>query len=166
MTGTNSFSGVLSGDMDEWLGALPEYQRRSIVALLSDHEPVQVATIWLANSGPRDTAPFGGVRTAANNFYDNILKELQKAICESEEYAAERKELAEVTKGGGKLLLVGALSTAIAPHVGAAAAVIAPAVALTLGIVTNAGKATACDALEDLIEHRSVEVSPEMDSSP
>ena len=145
--------------MDEWLEALPEYQRQSIAALLSDHDPVQVATIWLANSGPQDTAPFGGIRTAANNFYDNILQELQKAICGSEEYAAERKELAEATKGGGKLLLVGALSTAIAPHVGAAAAVIAPTVALTLGIVGNAGKATACDALEDLIERRSAAVS-------
>lgn len=166
MTGTNPLGDLLSGDMDEWLATLPEYQRQSIAVLLSDHDPVHVATIWLANSGPQDTAPFGGIRTAANNFYDNILQELQKAICGSEEYAAERKELAEATKGGGELLLVGALSTAIAPHVGAAAAVIAPAVALTLGIVANAGKASACEALEDLIEHRSAAVSAEEDASP
>lgn len=154
MTGANPFDGLLSGDMDEWLAALPEYQRQSIADLLDDHDAVQVATIWLENSGPKDTAPFGGIRTAASNFYDNILKELQKAICGGEEYASERRQLAEATKGGGKFLLVGALSTAIAPHVGAAAAVIGPAVALTLGIVANAGKATACDALEELIDGR------------
>lgn len=136
---------ILSGSMEEWLAALPEYQRQSIVALLSEHDAIDVATIWLENTGPKDTAPFGGVRTAANNFYNNILKELQKAICgDGAEYATERKELAEATKGGGKLLLVGTLSTLIAPHVGAAAAVIGPAVAITLAIVANAGKATAC----------------------
>lgn len=151
--------------MDEWLAALPQYQRQSIAALLADHDAVHVATIWLENSGPKDTAPFGGIRTAASNFYDNILKELQKAICGSEEYVVERKEFAEATKGGGKFLLVGALSTAIAPHVGAAAAVIGPAVALTLGVVTNAGKATACDALEDLIERRSAVASAENDAA-
>lgn len=155
MTVADPFEGLLSGDMDEWLAALPAYQRQSIAALLRDHDAVDVAMIWLENSGPKDTAPFGGIRTAANNFYDNILKELQKAICGGEEYATERKELADATKSGGKLLLVGALSTAIAPHVGAAAAVIGPAVAITLGIVANAGTATACQALQDLIERRA-----------
>ena len=161
MTAADPFDGLLTGDMDEWLAALPAYQRQSIAALLGDHDAVDVATIWLENSGPKDTAPFGGVRTAANNFYDNILRELQKAICGGDEYAAERKALAEATKGGGKLLLVGALSTAIAPHVGAAAAVIGPAVAITLGIVTNAGTATACQALDDLITRRSASASAE-----
>jgi hypothetical protein len=161
------FEGLLSGSMDEWLGGLPEYQHQSIAALLGDHDAIDVATIWLENSGPKDTAPFGGVRTAANHFYDNILRELQKALCGGDEYATDRKELAEATKGGGKLLLVGTLSAMIAPHVGAAAAVIGPAVAITLGIIANAGKATACEALEDLISRRSatstVDEAPESD---
>lgn len=156
MTVADPFEGLVSGGMDEWLAALPEYQRQSIAELLVDHDAINVAMIWLENSGPKDTAPFGGVRTAANNFYDNILRELQEALCGGDEYAAERKELAEATKGGTKLLIVGTLSTLIAPHVGAAAAVIGPAVALTLGIITNAGKATACEGLEDLIARRTV----------
>lgn len=155
MTVPDQFENLVSGDMDEWLAALPEYQRQSIAALLGGHDPIEVATIWLENSGPKETAPFGGIRAAASNFYDNVLKELQKAICNGEEYAAERKELAEATKGGGKLLLVGTLSTLIAPHVGAAAAVIGPAVAITLAVVANAGKATACEALADLIAQRA-----------
>lgn len=151
----SQFEHLLSGGMEEWLAALPEYQRQSIATLLRDHDAIDVATIWLEGTGPKDTAPFGGIRTAANNFYDNILKELQEAICAGKEYAVERKQLAEATKGGGKLVLVGTLSTLIAPHVGAAAVVIGPAVAITLGIVANAGKATACEALEDLIARRS-----------
>lgn len=165
MTGGNSCEGCISGDVSEWLEVLPEYQRQSIATLLIDYDPVQVATIWLANSGPRDTAPFGGVRTAANNFYDKILQELQKALCGSSDYEAEREEISAATKGGGKLLLVSTLSTAIAPHVGAAAAVIAPAVTLTLAIVVKAGNATACDALAELIEVRSATESGEQDSS-
>ncbi|GAB3110007.1 hypothetical protein GCM10027055_08740 [Janibacter alkaliphilus] len=154
MTSDDTYDSLLSGDMSQWLDALPEYQRQSIAALLEDHDAIDVITVWLENSGPSDTAPFGGTRAGAKLFYKSILVELQKALCGGVEYVAERKALSEATGGGGKLLVVGLLTTAIAPHVGAAAAVIGPAVALTLGIVANAGKVTACDVLKEMIDER------------
>lgn len=156
MTDSEPFDIGLSGPIGEWLLALPEYQRGGISEMLKTHDPIEVATLWLESSGPSDTAPFGGVRNAANNFYNNILRELQKAVCTAApEYEANRTALREATQGGGKLLLVGALATAIAPHVGAAAAVIGPAVALTMAVIGNAGKQTACDALDALIVRRT-----------
>lgn len=147
---------ALVGGVPEWVEALPPYQRDHIAALLTSAEPVDVAVTWLSTTGPKDTAPYGGIRAGASRFYDNLLAEMQKLICGSgDDYDEERKQLS-TGANRGKLFLVGAISTAIAPHVGAAAAVLGPAVAITLGVIGNAGKASICDALADVIGERSL----------
>ena len=144
---------TLVGQVHEWVEVLPGYQRDTLIALLDGRPPTDVIAIWLQNTGPSDTAPFGGVRVAAQNFYVNLLREIKKALCDGDEaYRDDRQKLAAASQDGGKLILVGTVSTVIAPHVGAAAAVIGPAVAITFGILSNAGKATLCEALTDLID--------------
>jgi hypothetical protein len=141
---------LIEGDVNAWVEALPSYQRAHIERMLKSAGPAEVATLWLTSSGPTDTAPFGGVRVSAARFYDNLLLELQKLFCGSQEYEEDRRQLGQAA-GMGKLVVVGMISTAIAPHVGAAAAVLGPAIALTLGVVGNAGRTSICEALNELV---------------
>ena len=157
-------SAALVGDLSEWVEALPGYQRGPIEQLLAASGPVDVAVTWLSTTGPKDTAPYGGVRAGASRFYDNLLAEMQKLICGTDAvYDEERKQLKAATSGG-KLLVVGAISTAIAPHVGAAAAVLGPAIALTLGVIGRAGQASICETLAEVIEQRSEAIDEHADN--
>lgn len=109
--------------------------------------------LWLSTSGPSNTAPFGAVKSVGSRFYENLLIQMKKLICDDEGYEDERGQLIK-SMNAGKLFLVGAISAALAPHVGAAAAVIAPAVALTLAVLSATGKATACETLTQMIADR------------
>jgi hypothetical protein len=142
---------ILSGDLSEWISVLPTYQQKLLKPMLEEAEPDQVAQLWLAASGPQDTAPFGGIRKGAVRYYENVLAELKKLFCGSEEYENERRKLAQAA-GGGQMLVVGTVSTAIAPHVGTAAAVIGPAVALILVVLSRAARSSACETLDLMIE--------------
>ena len=144
---------LLDGELSDWVDALPSYQRDHITALLASAGPIEVAEIWLGNTGPKDTAPYGGVKVVAARFYDNLLVELQKLFCGGADYEADRQNLGNAA-GAGKLVIVGTISTAIAPHVGAAAAVLGPAIALTLGLLGNAGQSSICQTLKDIIDER------------
>lgn len=146
-------SELLAGSMDEWVHALPSYQRDHVLRMLATSDPVEAATTWLDDSGPKDTAPYGGFRAGAAKFYSNVLVELEKLLCGGAGYEEEKKQLAQ-SIGAGKMIIVASISTAIAPHVGAAAIVLGPAIAITLGVLGNAGHASACEVLGELIEER------------
>lgn len=146
-------SELLAGSMEDWVHSLPSYQRDHVLNMLATSDPVEAATTWLDNSGPKDTAPYGGLRAGAVKFYSNVLVEVQKLLCGGVGYEEERKQLAH-SIGAGKMVIVASISTAIAPHVGAAAVVLGPAIAITLGVLGNAGHASVCEALGELIEER------------
>ena len=150
---TDSIDVLLGGDIHEWTNALPAYQRSLIENMLERQEPNEVAISWLSSSGPKDTAPFGGVRTGATLFYENLLKEIQKFVCGSEDYEQERKALLSAGTAG-KLFIVSSVSAALAPHVGAAAIVIGPAVAIVLALLGNSGKSTVCEGIESMLAER------------
>lgn len=155
MTAQPEFGALLEGNLRAWVEALPEYQRSHIERMLDSADPIDVATAWLEGSGPKDTAPYGGVRVGAARFYDNVLHELQKLFCGGQGYEEEREGLRKAA-GASKLIAVGTISTAIAPHVGVAAAVLGPAIAVTLGVLGNAGKASICETLAEVIAARAV----------
>lgn len=150
---------ILSGDVDDWLEGLPPYQRRHLEQMLATAEPTEVAITWLSNSGHADTAPFGGVRAAGVLFYDNLLLEIQKLFCGGEEYKEERVELVKVGNTG-KMLIVAFISTVIAPHVGAAAVIIGPAVALILAVLGRTAAGTVCEGVSKLIAERKESTPP------
>jgi hypothetical protein len=151
---TAGMNGLLGGDIQEWTSSLPSYQRSVIENMLASQDPTEVAISWLSSSGPKDTAPFGGVRTGATLFYENLLKEIQKLMCGSSDYDQERKALINAGSAG-KMLIVSTVSIAVAPHVGAAAVVIGPAVAIVLALLSNSGKATVCDGIEMMLSDRA-----------
>jgi hypothetical protein len=141
-----SLESLLTGDTNDWTAGLPNYQRALVEQMLESQSPTEAAITWLTSSGPNDTVPFGGVRVGAGLFYANLLREMQKLFCGGAGYREERAALANMGTTT-KLVFVGFVSTAVAPHVGAAAAVLGPAVALVLSIVAKAGVTTICDGL-------------------
>lgn len=146
---------VLQGSASSWVEALPEYQRSLLEAMLANQSPSDVAISWLATSGPRDTAPFGGVRAGASLFYDKLLSEIEALLCNGERYETEREDLKNAASWT-KMGIVSFIALIIGPHVGASAVVIAPAVAMILAVLSNAGKATACEGLATLIADREL----------
>lgn len=150
---------IVDGDIHEWTAGLPPYQRTHIEHMLESQSPTEVAISWLTSSGPKDTAPFGGVRVGAGLLYGNLSKEMQKLLCGTTECKQEREAL--VSSGAtGKLLIVGIVSTAVAPHVGAAAAVIGPAVAMVLAVLSSSGKATICEGIALAINEQEATKGP------
>ncbi len=146
---------VLQGDVHEWLEGLPPYQRSLVEEMVqrSDDLP-DVAISWLAASGPRDTAPFGGVRGGATLFYDNLLTEIQQLFCGEDRYKSEREELKSAA-AWTKMGIVSFVAFAIGPHIGVSAVVIAPAVAIVLAVLSRAGRNTVCGRIAALIADRS-----------
>lgn len=130
----------------EWIDALPEYQRQTIATMLQQMDPLEAADAWLQASGPRDTAPFGAGTSRVNIFLLNLMRELQKLTCTEEGYEAEKKQVLSAAQLG-QPAVIAAVATALAPHVGAAAVVIAPAIGLLLSVFYNAAVSTGCDAL-------------------
>lgn len=149
-----SLSDALIGNLEEWVAGLPEYQQHLVKDLLATRPPAEAAQAWLNSSGPpRDTAPFGGIRTGANLFYEKLLRQIHLLLCGEAEYAEERQQLIRRARAG-QATVVTAVATAVAPHVGATAVLIAPAVALTLAVVGGASREAACETLASMIARR------------
>jgi hypothetical protein len=144
---------ALAGDVGDWVGVLPDYQQELLNTMLVNSEPTAVAIAWLTGTGPRDTAPFGGIRAAASLFYDRLLEQMRLLLCTGEGFDEERAQLIRDARAG-RAAIVTLIATAIAPHVDAAPVVIAPVVALTLAVVSGAGVDAICDTLESMIAER------------
>ncbi len=152
MTALPGIESVLTGSVEDWVAALPPYQRVTIEALLKRAgTPEEAAQNWLAAAGPLDTARFGGTSRAAEILFGNLARETHKALCGSSEYEGDRGELSRAT-AAGKHAFASALGIVISPHLGAAAVVLVPALMLLLAIVTQAGQQSVCQMLSEIIE--------------
>jgi hypothetical protein len=150
---------VFSGDLKDWVGALPSYQSEVIAQMLVAQDPIDVALAWLGSTGPSNTESFGAIRNAPGVFYSSLLEQIKSLLCSEKENIGERKELFKSAKAG-RAALVTAASGFIAPHLGISAIVLAPAVALTLAVVSRAGQESICVTLSQLIADRRSTDSP------
>lgn len=138
---------LIAGAEDEWLAALPPYQRDIVEQLLDNYEtPEEAAVAWLAASGPADTYTLGSV-AGRTGFYNRVKDETRKFLCNADDYAAERDRLlAELQPS--KAVIVAVVSAAISPALGLAAGLVAPAIVLTLIIIVKVGLNAWCDEQE------------------
>jgi hypothetical protein len=149
----------LFSDKDDWIHALPVYQHQSIEALIqAGKSPEDVAQLWLTTSGPSNTFPYGGDRFASV-FYDRLMEEIEKFVCDDKRYEDERRRLLQ-NIGVGKAYFIAAMATAIAVHVGAAAALIAPSIALILQVVSRMGINAWCETRKQLRQSATNAPSP------
>lgn len=132
-----------------WLEELPTYQRNSITGLLNQGKtPEEAAIIWLSANGAAHTYPFGS-QTNTSAFYNKLILEVEALLCGEDRYVEERKQFLVQYKAG-EVYMVSFLSTLVAPVVGAAAAFIAPAIALILVTVCKLGIHAWCSLRKDL----------------
>jgi hypothetical protein len=149
----SELAALFIGETQDWISSLPPYQEQLVIQMLAGRDPVAVAVAWLSSTGPVDTAPFGAVRKGVNLFYDSVLTQIHKLLCGTTDYINERQSLLREARAG-RTALVTAVSAIIAPHVGVSAALLAPPVALTFSVLSQAGNDAICGTLEQLIEDR------------
>lgn len=146
-----------SGKLEDWVEALPQYQRSTISLMLNTEDPEDTAIAWLSASGPASTIPLGASSKYAKIFYGNVLLELQKLLCRADpEYSEARASLLSQAKAG-RAALITLAATTIAPALGVPAALVAPPVAIILALSGAAGNATVCQWLVDAIDRHPVD---------
>lgn len=137
MTTTNSF--FEKQEASEWLEALPDYQKSIVSELLVSNSYEEAASAWLEASVDY-TSPFSAQPKSEKNFFDLLKKEVQKLLCGSPDYAAERDEFTQLTQlPQNKTAIVSMVSALIGAKFGLAASFIAPAIVL---IFMTIGKAS------------------------
>ena len=122
---------MLSSDDPNWVEALPAYQREIVHELLGQGlSAEEAASKWLNSTGPSNTFPFGA-GPGQSVFYEKLVEEVEAFLCGSERYAEDRKRFFAEFQAK-HAYIVGGISVSVAPALGAAAPLLAPAIALTL----------------------------------
>lgn len=100
--------------------------------------------------------------TGVDTFRDICILEISGAAsppyCDDSRYADRHQLLQHL--GAGKAFFVGAMAAAMAPHLGAAAALLAPAIALILQTVSRMGTRASCEARAQIRSASSAPTSP------
>jgi len=148
----SSLNQLISGDENAWIDALPPYQANHLHALIKKgYSPEQAASAWLTIQGPANTLPFGGdsKQPFRSLFYDMLAREVEGFICGAEKYGVDRAKLLSELKPT-HAYVIAAISAAVSPVVGAAAPLIAPAVALILFTTARLGVNAWCAARKEI----------------
>lgn len=127
---------LLSEDPTMWISELPTYQSESIGELLKTGKSYDdIALLWLTATA-QNTFGFGASKPVGerSTFLASIRAEVRAYLCGDAKYKKERDGLFG-EKGVTRTYVVGAIAVTIAPHIGMAAPVIAPIVALVLASV-------------------------------
>ena len=124
----------------DWLDVLPDFQSKSIRAMLASGTSYDdIAKIWMA-AGASNTAPFssGAPLQPDTGFFERLRVEVRAFLCGNQKYQSDRDGLLNAGQGT-RTAIVSAISAAIAPHLGVNASVITPIIVLSLAAI---GKVT------------------------
>jgi hypothetical protein len=118
-----------SNDQD-WLNALPTYQKNLVSELLDIQSHDEAATIWLeATVG--NNSPFSAEPQPKKKYFELIKKEIHKLLCGNPDYVNERNELNQLIHSPeNKGAFIALVSASIGAKVGLAATFIAPAIVI------------------------------------
>jgi anti-sigma-K factor RskA len=133
---------------EEWLAALPRYQRLRVDALLAQEGDFEEAAEKWLTARPEHTAPFGATRQPTI-FKEKLWEEIEKFLCGDAAYAAEREKLAQ-QRPIVHSYVVAVISAAIAPVLGASGVFLAPAVVLLLATIGTVSLNTWCSARKEM----------------
>lgn len=124
-------------DPNSWIDALQPYQRNMINKLYSENGSYEeTAKAWLTAS-LSTTVPFG-TEKGHSVFFDKVLDELEAFLSGDEKYKDDRIAILQ-EKSVVQTYIVGAISVALSPVLGASAAFLAPVVAIILVTITKMG---------------------------
>lgn len=133
---TKTVDDLLADDPAQWVTELPAYQSESIAELLNAGKTYDdIALLWLTATA-QNTFGFGASQPVGNRstFLASVKAEIRVYLCGDAKYKKERDGLFG-EKGMTRTYVVGAMAVTIAPHIGMAAPVLAPIVALVLASI-------------------------------
>ena len=133
---------IPEASIESWLGELKPYQANTLRELLKTSDPEQVAKTWISSNGPQNTIQFGGVGDR-NAFWDQLIEEFNAFICDDRSYAKEKKAIVGET-APAKMILISSISGALGAKLGFSAALLAPAITLSLVVVGKMGRNAYC----------------------
>lgn len=115
-----------------WLDGLPATPRRILIELIEGGtSPEDAIELWFSASRQGNIAPMGGIGNVDKSTFSALFfKELRLLICTNDaKYKGVRDQLPKINRTS-LVSVTGIVSTALAPHLGMATAMIAPAVVL------------------------------------
>lgn len=122
---------------NSWINALPDYQKNAINQLYSISNSYEdTAKAWLAASMPT-TVPFG-TEKGKSIFFEKVLDEVESFLSGDEKYKNDRIAILQ-EKGVVQTYIVGVISAALSPKLGASAVFLGPVIAIVLVIITKMG---------------------------
>ena len=136
----DSIDKLFESDPREWVLSLPEYQRAPIVELIQRGNSFEsVAQHWVTATAA-NTYRLGAVANTGDKttFLASVKVELRAFLCGDKRYSKERDGLFG-EKGPTRPFIVSGMAVAMAPHLGVAAPLLAPVIAL---ILASLGKIT------------------------
>lgn len=124
-------------DPNSWIEALQPYQRNMIKELYAKNGSYEeTAKAWLT-AALSTTVPFG-TEKGHSVFFEKILTELELFLDGDEKYKNDQVAILQ-EKGAVQTYVVGAISVALSPALGAAATFLAPVIAIVFVIITKMG---------------------------
>lgn len=130
-------SEIFEVDPASWIDTLSPYQRNLINQLYeqtNDYE--EVANQWLSATIPSNV-PFG-TQKKPSIFFEKVLDEIEAFFSGDEKYKDNRLAILKES-GVVQSYIVGAISIALAPILGASAAFLAPVIAIVLLTIGKIG---------------------------
>lgn len=126
------------GDVDDWTAGLAPYQRQLVEEIVAADPTLESGTeVWLSAGISTDLAPFGADKKRSA-YYEKFLDELHDLLCVANKYEKEKGQLREQAKVG-QAAVVSLLTTVVVPVLGAAAPIVAPAIAITMILISRMG---------------------------
>lgn len=122
---------------ESWIGALPSYQKNMVDKLYSKNGSYEeTAKAWLSAS-LAITVPFG-TEKSKSVFLEKVLDEIEAFFSGDEKYQSDRIAILQ-EKSVVQTYVVGALSVALSPELGASSVFLAPVIAIVLVTITKMG---------------------------
>ena len=122
---------------ESWINALPTYQKNMVEKLYTEKGSYEeAATAWLTAS-MSTTVPFG-TEKGKSVFFEKVLDELEAFFSGDAKYEDDRIAILK-EKSVVQTYVVGVISVALAPILGASAVFLAPVVAIVLVTITKIG---------------------------
>ena len=133
---TKTIDDLLADDPAQWVTQLPGYQCESIAELLNAGKTYEdIALLWLTATA-QNTFGFSASQPdgSRSTFLASVKSEVKALLCGDARYKKERDGLFG-EKGPTHSYVVSSMAVFIAPHIGMAAPVLAPIIALVLASI-------------------------------
>ncbi|MGI6446826.1 MAG: hypothetical protein ACOX2I_14215 [Candidatus Ozemobacteraceae bacterium] len=139
-------------DYNSLKNCLKKYQVNILDEILKKNDMESAIEVYLSANGPSTTIPFGGQPSQENSkpFINRFKDEFDKFVCGHPDYAHLYPKVSK-TAGNYSTMIVASISSALGATLGLSAALISPAVVLSLTLFGTMGRKAYCSNKQHLL---------------